>query len=331
MSTVPVVFTVVKAVALAAYAVLGLLTLRSTTGKGVRTLFFAFLAGMMFWQLTSLLASLAETERRALFWYNLLVAGSGLFNVLFFPFTRAFLGITRQRRLTVAAYVVGAVLAASGVLGLQFRNVVIGRGGYYVPVFDSPVLYVMGAVAYFFWGYGVANLIGGLRRERSPFERNRIKYVLLGASIIMVGAASNFTLLRDYPIDIACNLVSALVIAYAVVRHRLLDIRVVLVRSLFYSVLTGLLVLLYLLSVVGLQSALAQSLRFTSPGYAVLAILVLALVFMPVRNLLQRGLDRLFFRQKYDYQKVMESFSRSVALVHDPARLLELEIGRAHV
>jgi PAS domain S-box-containing protein len=316
--------TLIKAIALFCYIVLVLFTVRSKAEKGLRRFFFLYLFGMIYWQFTSLLINLAHEPRTAILLYNLLFAGSGMFNVLFLPFSRAFLGIKGQRVWTVLAYLMCAVMLTLGILQLQFSDVYLGRAGYYVPRFNSVSLYVQGVVGYFLWGLGVYNLVRGLAREKSPLQRNRIRYVLLGAMVVIVGTVSNFTVLRDYPVDISANLVAALLMGYAVVRHRLLDIRVILVRSLLYSALTALVIAVYLGVVVGVEGAVQRRFGYTSPLFGVIAILLLAVVFLPVRNLFQRILDKLFFREKYDYQKVTQSFSREVASVYDPVELLAL-------
>jgi PAS domain S-box-containing protein len=316
--------TVLKIIALGSYIFLGLLALRSNTEKNIRLFFSVFLFGMIFWQFTSLMVNYAKEKETALFWYNLLVSGSGLFNVLFFPFTRAFLGITKQKKLNYLAYFTAVFIMVSGFLGLQFQDVYMGRAGYYVPSFNNIRLYIMGLIAYFFWGYGVFNLIRGLVKAKSPFERNRIKYVLLGAGAIILGAASNFTPLREYPIDISFNLIAAIVIGYAVVKHRLLDIREVLIRSLSYSVLTSLIIGIYILTVVLLENLLKQGFGYTSSLYGIIAIIFLAVIFLPLRNIFQKLIDKVFFREKYDYQKNIEEVSKSVISIHDADTLLGL-------
>ena len=247
-----------------------------------------------------------------------------MFNVLFLPFSRAFLRIKGQRVWTFLAYLMCAIMLTVGILQLQFNDVYLGMAGYFVPRFNGVWLYVQGVVGYFLWGLGVFNLVRGLAREKSPVQRNRIRYVLLGALVVIIGSASNFTPLRDYPVDISANLVAAILMGYAVVRHRLLDIRVILVRSLLYSTLTALVIAVYLGVVVGIEGAVQRRFGYTSPLFGVIAIVLLAVVFLPVRNFFQRVLDKLFFREKYDYQKMTQSFSREVASVYDPAELLTL-------
>ena len=211
--------TIIKIVALMSYIILALLTLRSDAEARVRRLFFIYLFGMIYWQFTSLMVNFSKNTQTALFWYNLILSGTGIYSILFFPFTLAFLGIKGQKKLTCFAYLACIFSAIIGLTGLAYRNVHIGQGGIYVPEFNN-VVYLLVIVESFFWGYGVFNLLRGFMRERSPFQRNRIKYPLLGAILVVVGGVSNFTPLQDFPVDMSCNLINAVLIGTALMRGK---------------------------------------------------------------------------------------------------------------
>jgi len=51
---------------------------------------------------------------------------------------------------------------------------------------------------------------------------------------------------------------------------------------------------------------------------------VLALVFLPVRNRVQRLVDKHFFRDKHDYQRIIEEFSSAVNTIRNSDELLKL-------
>ncbi|HUI69551.1 MAG TPA: histidine kinase dimerization/phosphoacceptor domain -containing protein [Spirochaetia bacterium] len=308
---------IVKIVALLSYLVLSLVVLQSKAERNVRIYFFVYLVGMLFWQFTSLMVNFSTNAATALFWYNMIIAGSGTFNILFFPFTRAFIGVKGQKVLTYFGFAACLLMLVSGLLGYGWGRVVIGRGGYWVPVYDSSWLLIIGPIWYFFWFCGIYNLIRGLVTVKSPIQRNRILYVLMGAVLVIVAVSTNLTPLRDYPADICLNLLSAMTIGYAVVRYRLMDIRFVIARSVFYSAMTASLVAAYLGIVFGFEGFLKKGIGYSRPFYGVLATLLLALLFLPFRNLLQKILDRVFFREKADYQKALQAFSGAVTSLYD--------------
>ncbi len=97
----------------------------------------------------------------------------------------------------------------------------------------------------------------------------------------------------------------------AILRSRLFDIDLLIRRTLVYSVLTGLLILVYFGSVVVFQGLFYAFTRRDSPLSVVLSTLAIAALFNPLRARVQDFIDRRFFRQKYNSAQALASFAKT--------------------
>lgn len=117
-------------------------------------------------------------------------------------------------------------------------------------------------------------------------------------------------------------------IGIAVLRDRLYDIDFLMNRSLVYGILTGVLIALYTGSVF-LLGWLARAL--TSQQNSSLAIVVstlgVAAAFQPLRGRIQRGIDRRFFRRRFNAARVLAAFGDVLHREVDMARLTEQLVG----
>jgi hypothetical protein len=157
-------------------------------------------------------------------------------------------------------------------------------------------------------------------RVSKPIQRQQTKWVLIGLSgpllVIILWLTLNspaaaqmpgFTLI-SYAVPFLA-LLFPLTIAFSILRYRLWDIDLLIRRTLVYTVLTALLLLLYFGSVVLLQQAFRGLTGQDSPLIIVISTLVIAALFNPLRNRVQETIDRRFYRRKYDAQQALATFA----------------------
>ena len=101
--------------------------------------------------------------------------------------------------------------------------------------------------------------------------------------------------------------------AYAIIKHKLFDIRAVVARSLTYilviltvSVAYGIIAFVIVGGTVFRDSRLSFSQRLF---YALLAV-ILAFTFQSIRRFFQRATDKIFYRDKYDPQELINAVGR---------------------
>jgi hypothetical protein len=219
--------------------------------------------------------------------------------------------------LTVAYILVGVITAAfspgayQGSLG-PIRNP-LGIEGF--TQFYKAVVYIMAPTLYI---AAAISLFIRLRRAVGV-ERQQLKWLAYAAGGFAVGIVLiSISIAIDTPrwyewvasaIFTAVSPGVPISIGIAILRYRLYDIDIIINRTLVYGSLTVLLAGIYEVSIVLLQEAF-RALTGQHSGLAIVAsTLLIAALFTPFRRRIQSFIDRLFYRNKYDAAKTMETFS----------------------
>jgi signal transduction histidine kinase len=191
----------------------------------------------------------------------------------------------------------------------------------------SYVLLLLVFVVYF--GYGV-NLLLNEYHKAVEMRRRQLYYILLGTLLTLVPATilSAILPLLGYP-DAASfspvtSIIFAALTAIAILRHRLFDIRFVVVRAAAYGLTVVLISAFYIVPAIWLMALLVH-VTLSAYNVSVLAILSLALAvgYRYLHKAFDRVTKRIFYRHAYDPQDVLDRLSNLLAHTIDIARLQE--------
>jgi putative nucleotidyltransferase with HDIG domain len=187
-----------------------------------------------------------------------------------------------------------AVVAAAPVTGSGARVV----PGPLFPLFVSWVLVGIASTLYVF---------GSRYRRVQQRQKAQLKFVIMG---VVMFAVSSLVLGLLLPVmtgayEIArLNVLSTLLLtgftAYAIVKHRLMDIRLVVLRSVAYATLLALAGAAFVVPVVLARSGLGRQFGIDPDPLIIIVGLVAVLGFQPMRHLLEGVTDRFFYRRTYD-------------------------------
>jgi hypothetical protein len=200
---------------------------------------------------------------------------------------------------------------------------------FYLPALGKQADLILRLGLLFFSPILVLALVSPVLRYRkgSPRERQQIKWLALFAGFTVLYTLLGliaYPLLTGGPVMNPGNGLSAvffylitglfppLAIGVAVLRHRLWDIDLLIRRTVVYSFLTVILTLVYFGSVVVLQTLFTTVIGHQSPAAIVLSTLAIAALFTPLRRRIQTFIDRRFYRQKYNAEKVLTAFSTTL-------------------
>lgn len=248
---------------------------------------------------------------------SVLLLGASLVHfVLLFP--RPVEQARRRRTLTWVYGGAGglALVTLASTLGLPLLPVVEALAG------ALAALYLVACL-----GATLVLFVRSLRRAASPADALRLRVVQWG-TILALGPLLPVMLLRNLlpagglPGDqFAVLSVSLLPLSYmyAIVRHQIFDIRIIVRRGVIYFLLTAVLALLYFGLIMGLGPRLDP--REGHPGVAFLSLGLIALLFTSMRGFVQGMVDRLFFAGDRSRRERLTQLSGRVATMVDSERL----------
>lgn len=171
------------------------------------------------------------------------------------------------------------------------------------------------------------------RRVSTPLQRQQVKWVVFGTTlglllnyvtylpVLFFPTLGKVVLLRWLDIFVYEHffLCIPLSIGIALLRYRLWDIDIIVNRTLVYGVLTVSIVALYILVVVGLGTVFqAQG----NLGIALLATGLVAVLFQPARNWLQRLVNRLMYGERDDPYRVISRLGQRLEATLAPEAVL---------
>jgi hypothetical protein len=177
-------------------------------------------------------------------------------------------------------------------------------------IYES-IFYVFRAYIVLFVLSAILNLIISYRKAALEEEKAQIKWIFYG---IFVGLVP-FILLYQLPLAIGINpllseelsnsffIFIPIAFAFSIVKFKLMNIELVINRSIVYSILTVFTVSIYLFSVHLLGNIFSKFFSARETTVSLIGALVAAAAFNPARKKIQAIVDKAFFRTSYDYRK----------------------------
>lgn len=318
-----------------AYYITPLLTAASALGLGI----FAFYKNpknplhrcllrlnivVALWSFLLFLHYISKTQSAALLSARLLHMPAVFIPACFLHFIINLLGIYKRKAIRVS-------------YSLSILFLILSVTPYFISHVEPKLqfrFYATAGFLYIFWiaayisivGYGIYLMVKNYHLF-SDVKKNQIIYVLSASLIGFAGGATIYPLF--YNIDIApfgehIIFLYPVIFTIAVLKHNLLDLNVVIKRTIVYSVSLILITLLYLLTVLLTERLLRNVVGYQSLWSTIIAIVAIALLFTPLKNRVESIADRVYVRGAYKRLKkeLLESDKRKA--------IAELAAGLAH-
>ncbi|MDX9992597.1 MAG: GAF domain-containing protein, partial [Anaerolineales bacterium] len=282
--------------------------------------------------LTSTFLDMNTTHRVVLLWALSLPAGGAALGYLALMFPQELVIVQRWPILRFIPFLLGLILAifiARDILlpASPYAYIDTWRWGY---VFNA-----LGILAFLF------SLTRRVLGDSSPVTRQQSRVIIFGAALAFLPVLVLYLL----PIGFSNSvpefrpellfppiILLPLSVTYAILRYRLLDVDRWLSRALTYLLTTSAALMIFFLLLNAASFIFQQTVQTDDPFIIAAYLLLLVVGLAPLRNLIQRAIDRIFYRSQADYRRILTNLSQSLVVTPDLERTLDLlktELDRA--
>jgi len=301
--------------------VLGLITFFKRKKSNLHRVFALLNLAFAIWALSYWRWLLASNYVSALFWTKILSIGSTLIPILFLHWVLLLVDKVKEKKMfLIFGYFITAIFLAFAFSPLFVKTV--------EPTFSFAWWPKPGVLYHFYiifsyillLGYSIYQLFIAYRGSKGH-RRAQMKYVFLGLAIAAPAGFSNFPLWYGINFPPYLNVVVLAYMGcytYAMLQYRLMDIRLVISRTVIY--------LSTFVSVVGvgygllfLNNSLKEPFPFNIFFPAIIVIAGLGFKFL--FNIFERVANRYFYYTFYSYQKVLNDLGKQLTQILDIKKL----------
>jgi signal transduction histidine kinase len=246
---------------------------------------------------------------------------------IYISFVHAFLGVRGRRWLEMSAWlfsIVSLTLVPTDLYFSGFHYYFFGR------IARAGMLFhLFSAASGFTVFYCLAVLYRAMRESVDNQRRNRIKYIFGGMGFSALLLALTILPVSGVPVYPLGNFsfIPAVFLAFGVLKYDLLDIGALIRRGTVYFLLTGILTLVYVLVISLFHSLMITTGSGDSFVLSLILSLIIVLLFTPLRERVQRLIDNIFFRGRYDYRELLQEISGRLASLLSFPQIRELLVS----
>jgi PAS domain S-box-containing protein len=288
--------------------------------KATNRTFALFVLAISAWSFTVRLVYLHAAEPTVIIWGRMSFVSAGLIGTTFFALSTVFpdhTGLPKALR-TKLMLMAGLCIMLASLTPLILTDVQLAANRRVITVY-GPLYRVFGLYMVIALSAGGCILFRKWRTSRGR-SRLQLQYLWLGLVLFGGGAAitnliipsltgsSSFGLYGPY-----FSLFLVGLTTHAIIRHRLMDMRVVIRQSVTYGLSAGAAVGIIWGLLIVIDKGFDVRLRPSSPFLPLMIGVAGAIVFHPVRTIIQYVLDRYCYRSEYDYRQAIRIISQVLA------------------
>ena len=269
------------------------------------------------WNFTNLMSSILTDYDRVFFWTQLALA-----TVLFTPSLLLYFAIIFPHKLKIKKWL-EIIIFIPGFLLLPFiptqYNILGFSGEPYGENFIPGPLYIYFVIYFFiFVGLAFGILIWKYKKEQG-IAKTQLLYIIIGSLITAVaGITTNgiLPLIWSAKLNIygtSTSIFFGIFTGYAILKYRLMDIRVVLKKSIVYGFIFLIILFTSILIALFLKDVLFEQLGIDPTISIVVLMMIMIFVFPSIKNYTRKELDKIFKKDYIDFSEKIDKLEKTVS------------------
>jgi signal transduction histidine kinase len=283
----------------------------------VNRVFFALLLTTSVWQIATSAVVSATFQEEAYLASKIGFTAIALIPILTYHLIIAFLRTPHRATLTAGYLTTGLII-----IPLNWANIFLDEPYHYSWGYWYKAAYPHREFLIIFALYSTMSfylLIKHLKKEQEPVERNRIKLVNAALLIGYIGALDFIPTygMPLYPPSVIFLMISFSLFTYAIVKYRLMNVHLVLKKSLVYSLSAGLLTGVFIVLTLTLLKIISLFTHIDSYPISIFTALLISFLFNPIKNRMQQFVDTHFYKGSDDHYDTIRTVTTQLALASD--------------
>ncbi len=240
--------------------------------------------------------------------FCLLTTGRYKFNIIFL----------RLSYLAALVFFFIAIFATKSFIGVE------GKYGFEYFGKAGPLYYPYTVYFFLVSFYSTAFLIFAFKQS-TGIKREQIKYIIIAGIAALVGGLSDFpAILWDiYPATLPVLILYPFILTYAGFKYRLMNIGMVIKKSIIYSFLLFTVMAVYLVLLFLIKEVFSAIIRVPEWTIDVTFILLIVFGFRHLEEFFSKITEKVFFRSRTDYQEALKETSRILYSLKDLDKLVD--------
>lgn len=275
----------------------GLVFFKNTNTK-INKIFLIWCISIFIWLFCYSLVYSTASPNVALTLIRIACSAVMCFSIIFYHFTATFLNIKKEMRFIRPLYLLTFIMIPFELFTDYF---IAGTYKYFFGFYGKASPFYIYAMLLFFtvMSRPFILLIQAVR-DKNMDERRlmQTKYILAAFAIAYLASIDFLPKfgVEIYPVGAMFLLCWVIIMSYAILKHQILDINIVLRKGLIYSLLVATLTIFYLLIIVISENLFENLLGYKSIAISIFLTALIAAFFIPLKNRIQELVDKFFFK-----------------------------------